>query len=123
LADRYQLKVLFKNLFENAIKHGFREKRGKNQNIIKIELTRDPQKGFGEVNVMNNGRPFPRGFNKGLFETMGKTTDRNNGSGFGGYHIKKVIENHRGELHIPDSEDVQFSDFKVRFKIYLPLNL
>lgn len=72
---------------------------------------------------MNNGTPFSDGFNKSLFETKGATTNRNNGSGFGGYHIRKIIENHGGELEIANSDEVQFSDFKVQFRIFLPLNL
>ena len=63
------------------------------------------------------------GPNKTLFETKGVTTDRNNGSGFGGYHIKKIIENHKGEFQIANDEEVQLAEFKVRFKICLPLSL
>lgn len=120
-ADKYQLKVLFKHLIENAIKHGFISDNQKEQNIIKIELDKDTQRGFAEVIVMNNGKPLSHGFNKSYFETMGATGNRDNGSGFGGYHIKRIIENHNGEFQIANEEDVQFSEFKVKFRIYLPL--
>jgi type I restriction enzyme M protein len=122
-ADKYQLKILFKHIIENALKYGFTAERHKEQNIIRIELKRESTRSFLEIVVMNNGKPFSKGFNKALFETKGVTTDRNNGSGFGGYHIKKIIENHKGEFQIADDEEVQFTDFKVKFKIYFPLNL
>lgn len=122
-ADKYQLKLLFKNLIENSIKHGFSNQRPRKDNIISIELEKNTTKSLVEINFMNNGKPFSKGFNKSFFETQGATTNRNNGSGFGGYHIKKIIENHKGEFHIADDEEVQLTDFKIKFKIYLPLNL
>lgn len=122
-ADKYQLKVVFKNLIENAIKFGFIENKPKEQNIIRIQIKKEVERGFVEINVMNNGKPFSEGFNNSLFETKGITTDRNNGSGFGGYHIKRIIDNHKGELQIADEEEVRFSEFKVQFKIFLPIIL
>lgn len=119
-ADKYQLKVLFNHLIDNAIKYGFVEGKPKEQSIIRFELKKDS--GFLEIDVRNNGRPFSTGFNKALFETKGQTADRNNGSGFGGYHIKQIVENHKGELQIASEEEVRFTDFKVQFKIFLPLN-
>lgn len=122
MADKYQLKVLFSHLINNALKHGFTSSRPKNQNIIEIVLEKQVQRNYFEIIVMNNGEPFSRGFNKALFETKGVTSNRENGSGFGGYHIKRIIENHRGEFQIADEEEVRLTEFKVKFKIYLPLN-
>lgn len=120
--DRYQLKLVFIHLIDNALKHSFAGlNREKIANIIRIELKKATQGNYFEIKVMNNGKPFSAGFNKAFFETRGATSDRNNGSGFGGYHIRKIIENHKGELEIATNEDVQFSEFKVQFKIYLPL--
>jgi type I restriction-modification system DNA methylase subunit/signal transduction histidine kinase len=121
-ADKYQLKVLFKHLIDNAVKHGFVESLPKERNVIRVEVSKDIQKNFAQIIFMNNGKPFSKGFNKTLFESKGTTINRNNGSGFGGYHIKKIIENHQGELEIANDEEVRFSDFKIRFNIYLPLN-
>jgi type I restriction enzyme M protein len=122
-ADEYQLKVLFKHLIDNALKYGFCNRQNKDQNLIRIDLSKDVQRSFIEIVVMNNGEPFSKGFNKKIFETKGLTNNRDNGSGFGGYHIKRIIENHKGEFYIADAEEVQFSEFKVKFKIYLPINL
>ncbi len=121
--DEYQLKVLFKHLIDNALKYGFFKRTKKDENLIRIELNKDVQRSFAEIIVMNNGEPFSKGFNKKIFETKGLTNNRDNGSGFGGYHIKRIIENHKGEFYIAPEEEVQFSEFKVKFKIYLHLNL
>jgi len=122
-ADKYQLKIMFKHLIENALKHGFIKNRPKEENIIKIELDKQLQGSFLEIVVMNNGEPPDIGFNKTIFETKGITSNRNTGSGFGGYHIKRIIENHKGELEVADKDEVLFTDFKMKFKIYLPFNL
>lgn len=122
--DKYQLKLVFIHLIDNALKHSFAGlDRKKAENILRVELKKAAQKNYFEISVMNNGKPFSTGFNKAFFETKGTTSDRNNGSGFGGYHIRKIIENHKGELEIATNEDVQFSEFKVKFIIYLPLEV
>jgi type I restriction enzyme M protein len=122
-ADCYQIKILFRNLIDNAIQHGFTPKLPDNDDTIIFELKNNPKTGFIEITVMNNGRPFGVGFNTAFFETKGKTGMRDRGSGFGGFHIKQIIENHKGQLIIPDEAETGFSDFKVRFKICLPANI
>jgi len=121
-ADSYQLKILFKNLFDNALKHGFTENRSKNENIISIQFGKLIRQNMLEVTVMNNGKAFPKGFNKNTFETKGSTASKDHGSGFGGYHIKRIIENHNGEFKITPIDELLHSDFKVQFNIYLPLS-
>lgn len=120
-ADSYQLKILFKNLFDNALKHGFGEGGAKSKNIISIQLNKIVAKNMLEITVMNNGNEFQKGFNKHAFETKGDTVSKDNGSGFGGYHIKRIIENHNGEFQITPPDQLLYSEFKVQFKIYLPL--
>lgn len=121
MGDKYQLEMLFNRLIENAIKHGFDEKTPKNNNIINIRLKeKSAGKQFHEIIVENNGAPFPHGFNLFKFQTSGHTSNRRNGSGFGGFHIKRIIENHKGELRIADSSEQPHSEYKVKFEIYLP---
>ena len=119
--DKYQLKVLFKNLIDNAIKHGFGPEKLKVENIINIHLMgRDNITRYNEIIVENNGKPFPTGFDLSTFETRGTSEGKNKGTGFGGYHIKKVIENHKGIIKIARQDEVRYTDFKVKFIIHLP---
>lgn len=117
--DRYQLKVLFKNLIDNAIKHGFDPNTIKTKNLINIRLNGfNISTGYHEILVENNGKELPEDVNFSQFETRGVSHGKNSGTGFGGYHIKKVIENHKGQLELfPD----KFNDFKVGFLIRLPI--
>jgi type I restriction-modification system DNA methylase subunit/signal transduction histidine kinase len=120
-ADKYQISVLFKHLIENAIKHGFRGKLNKENNVINIHLlkkgTDDP---FNEIIVENNGTPPDDNFSISILKEKGNTSDRLNGTGFGGYHILKVIENHKGEILFANKSEVAHTEFKTKFKIYLP---
>jgi len=121
-ADKYQLKLLFKNLFDNALKHGFVESKPRNENIISVQIAKAKGEDMIEILVMNNGRKFPEGFKTSIFETKGITSSRDNGSGFGGYHIRRIIENHKGQFQIVPSDQLLYTNFKVQFKIYLPLS-
>src|SRR5205085_12128333 len=87
MIDKYQMKVLFKHLIDNALKYGFINRPSKENNIIRIELNKDVQRSFYEVVVMNNGEPLQKGFHKLLQESRGLTSNRENGSGFGLYHV------------------------------------
>ncbi|MGV2451017.1 UNVERIFIED_CONTAM: N-6 DNA methylase [Ralstonia mannitolilytica] len=119
--DKYQFTVLFKRLIENAIKHGFNRSSTKEENIININITKQVNdKTFHEIIVENNGLPFPSEFNIYKFQMVGNTTDRRRGTGFGGFHVKRIIENHNGELQIAGEDEVRNSQFKVAFKIYIP---
>jgi len=121
MADKYQLEVLFKRLIENAIKHGFQGRTNKTDNLINIRiLGKSASKEFNEIIVENNGKPFPAEFDIAKFQMVGQTTNRHRGTGFGGFHIKRIIESHQGELHLADKKEIGESQFKVRFKIYLP---
>jgi len=121
VADKYQLEVLFKRLFENAIKHGFQGKQPRTDNLINVRiLGKSANKEFNEIIVENNGKPFPAEFDIAKFQMVGNTTNRNKGTGFGGFHIKRIIESHKGELHLADKREIGESQFKVRFKIFLP---
>ncbi len=122
-ADKYQLEVLFKRLIENAVKHGFNKQKEKASNIVNIKMSgkaKSSKKELNEVIVENNGSPFPEGFDIEKFQNLGHTTNRKRGTGFGGFHIKRIIEGHKGELHLAGIEEIGESEFKVRFKIYLP---
>jgi nitrogen fixation/metabolism regulation signal transduction histidine kinase len=120
-ADKYQMEILFKRLIENAIKHGFKKASVKNNNIINITLAgKTAKKEFNEILVENNGSPFPDGFDINKLQKSGHTTNRRSGTGFGGFHIKRIIESHRGEIYIADKKEIGESQFKVKFKIYIP---
>jgi type I restriction enzyme M protein len=123
-ADKYQICVLFKRIIENAIKHGFQNNRTKEENIINILLaSRDPNNDFNQIIIENNGELLPEEFNINSLLMKGFTSNRYTGSGFGGYHIKRIIENHKGEFQIASKSETVGSYFQVKFKIFLPCQI
>jgi type I restriction-modification system DNA methylase subunit len=122
-ADEYQLRLMFKNFIDNAIKHGFNNSGSKHENIIKITIQYHSGATQVIIIIANNGSDFSEGFNSAMFEKKGATVDRDNGSGFGGYHMKKIVENHGGYLRIKrNNEQKEYTEFKVQFEVYLPIH-
>ena len=71
------------------------------------------------LEIMNNGKPFPKNYNKEKFVTKFSTANPENGSGLGGYDINRIAEyfgNPDWEL-VLDENDV----FPVVFKFNFPI--
>ena len=105
-------KVLIDNILSNADKYAFSSKEITNQLIIELKATDD----YLELNIRNNGIPFPNNFDKEKFITKFKTTS---GTGLGGYDINRIttyFKNPEWELELK-KEDV----FPVVFKFSFPI--
>ena len=91
-ADKYQIKELFKNFIDNAIKHGFDNHKSPEKNKIIINIQRSLEEpNFILIEIQNNGKDFPEGFNLSIFEKQGTSTDLIKGFGFGGYLIRVCL--------------------------------
>jgi type I restriction-modification system DNA methylase subunit/two-component sensor histidine kinase len=120
--DKYQLKALFMNLIDNAVKHGFGDIKSDKENRIRILLNGlTSTKEYFEIIIANNGKPFGEGFTKEQFFERGSTNNKTKGVGFGGYHVRKIIENHDGIIELASDEETAFTEYKVQFKVYLPV--
>ncbi len=111
------IKTLFDNLLTNANKHGFDNNLPSNEFVI--ELTE-----IGEnliLEVKNNGKPFPKNFNREKFITKYSTRDTINGSGLGGYDIQRIAD----YLGNPDWELILNNDpfYPVKFRFIFPIKL
>lgn len=118
LADRGQIRMALNNIVNNAVKHGFNEEN----KPWEIGFRVDPQKTNDPllIEITNNGRPFPSDFNSEEFLSKGGKTGNNQGTGFGGYLINKIIENHKGQIEIVPTKDIEFEKYNVKFIISLP---
>jgi type I restriction enzyme M protein len=119
--DESDLKMMLDNLEENAVKHGFKdqpiEKRG-----INIKCIIDEKNMNLIVNFSNTGNPLPKDFTKDDFIRNGITSDQNNGDGFGGNLINKIIINHNGGLLILNLNEVNpDNEFVTNFMINIPI--
>lgn len=111
------LKTLLDNLVTNANKYGFENKEPGNELVIELTEIEDNL----VLEVKNNGKPFPRNYDKEKFITKYSTGDKDAGSGIGGYDINRIAEyfnNPEWELIL--SEDLLYP---VKFKFIFPIKL
>ena len=111
------LRTLFDNLLTNANKHGFTENLHSNELVIELTEMGDNLL----VEVKNNGKPFPKNFDRDKFISKYSTQDTNAGSGLGGYDIQRIAE----YFGNPEWELFLNSDpfYPVKFKFIFPIKL
>jgi len=113
-------KILINNVLSNADKYAFDSISETNQLIIELKATDN----ILELEMRNNGKPFPKNFDKEKFITKFSTTSMENGSGLGGYDINRIatyFENPDWEL-ILNNEDIFPIVFRFNFPIIPMIN-
>jgi type I restriction enzyme M protein len=111
------LKTLVDNLLTNANKYGFNKKATGNEVVFELKEIDD----FLSIEVRNNGKPFPKNFDREKFITKYSTADTNSGTGLGGYDIHRIAS----EFKNPDWELNLNMDpiYPVKFKFQFPIKL
>ncbi len=111
------LKTLIDNLLTNANKYGFENKEPGNEFVIELTEIEDSL----VMEVKNNGKPFPKNYNKEKFITKFSTGDKDAGSGIGGYDINRIAE----YFNNPEWELILNEDllYPVKFKFNFPIKI
>jgi two-component system CheB/CheR fusion protein len=93
-ADKVWLKIVFRNLFSNAIKHG-----GKG---CVMAFGCEDCKSYYKLNVYNSGAPIPENLRDNLFTKFHRIEKGgeliSHGMGLGLYLTKQIIQKHGGEV-------------------------
>jgi signal transduction histidine kinase len=103
MADELSLNMIFRNLFENTLRH--------NKNVTKVEIKAVRKNHFVEVTYDDFGQKF-----KGDLSHLGELFYKFNsskGSGIGLYLIKNLMRKMQGHLEIQNDERLKF---KLTFK-------
>ena len=109
------LEVLLNNILTNASKYAFEDGNVMNLLVIELKVTED----IMMLEIRNNGKPFPRNYDKEKFIAKYKTANPSRGTGLGGYDINRIAShfgNEEWEL-ILNNEGV----FPVIFKFSFPI--
>ncbi|RYE28896.1 MAG: hypothetical protein EOP48_33040 [Sphingobacteriales bacterium] len=114
IANTTLLKILLDNILMNAHKHGYESKQSGNEVIIELSIIEDSL----VMEIKNNGKNFPKGWDKEKFIAKYSTANPNNGSGLGGYDINRIIEYFNGTWDLILNED---PIYPVRFRIIFPV--
>jgi signal transduction histidine kinase len=113
--DGKQFKILLKNIFNNALRHGFLDERDYS---IRVDFSKDEE--FLSIQFLNNGKKLTDGFNEEYFISPLKKIGPTGNTGIGGYLIYLIIKNHGGDLIVSDCSLIH-PEYNVSFLIKLPI--
>jgi signal transduction histidine kinase len=111
MADNDFLRVVFRNLIENALKYGY------NNSVIIVEIKSD--KKHLNVSVNNKGDGIPDQIRNEVFQKFrhADVGDTKSGTGIGLFNVKNIVEKHGGKIRF-DSEKNKWT----KFYFQIPLN-
>jgi len=84
--NKVLMNTLIENVLTNANKHGFTQKTKASE--VVIELT--DNENLLKLEIRNNGKSFPKNFDREKFITKFKTGNHDKGTGLGGYDINRI---------------------------------
>ncbi|MFD2939707.1 N-6 DNA methylase [Flavobacterium notoginsengisoli] len=117
LANKTLLKTLLDNLLTNANKYAFDKKEAGNEVVIELNDVDD----FLVVEIKNNGKPFPKNFDREKYIAKYSTADKSTGSGLGGYDIHRIASDFDNPDWILTLNDDPL--YPVEFKFQFPIKL
>lgn len=111
------LKIIFENIFSNAIKYGFTDK-SRNDYFISVNFNCQNIDGkpYLQILISNNGSPLPRGMNPEHVFEWGK----GQGDGIGGWQMRNIVEHFDGYITFEEMEKNP-EGMSVRYVIHIPL--
>jgi len=116
-ANKTLFKTLLDNILTNANKYAFEKKAMGNEVVIELTEVDDSL----SMEIRNNGKPFPKNFDREKFITKYSTADSSNGSGLGGYDIHRIASDFNNPDWILSLNEDPF--FLVKFKFQFPIKL
>ncbi len=116
-ANRILFKTLLDNILTNANKYAFSKRESGNEVVVELTEVDD----ILSMEVKNNGKPFPKNFDREKFITKYSTADSAAGTGLGGYDIHRIATHFSN----PDWELSLNEDpiYPVKFKFQFPIKL
>lgn len=113
--------TLFSNIVSNAVEHGFGNSKG---NIIRAVITNDFDLKMHVIEISNNGRPFPEGFEFKNLITRGDKTSDSEGSGMGGADIKSIMDHYGGKIQLLNEPEAEFPvTYILKFPFHIEVTL
>lgn len=111
--------ILYNNILENAIKHGFKNENRKYK--FKVELFCMRENEFSDsltIIFSNNGIPLPKGMAE-AYSIRGEKAGDTANEGIGSWQVYQIVKEHfKGDIKIIDSPS---EEFPVKIEIKLPI--
>lgn len=107
------------NFLSNAVEHGFNDKKKQYEFIIYLQQSfyDDGRIHQSIMHIGNNGKPFPKDFSCKDFFTFRHKGPNSNGSGKGGYSIKRRLDNMGATINC-ESSALPKDKYPVQFEIH-----
>lgn len=107
---------IFSNIIANAVDHGF--KNSKKGNVINIALSANQNNLI--IEISNNGKSMPEGFEINRIITRGEKTSDSTGSGIGGSDINQILKSWDAELEVLNNKNDEFPvKYILKFQNYI----
>jgi type I restriction enzyme M protein len=116
-ANKTLFKTLLDNILTNANKYAFDKSAAGNEVVIELTEVDDSL----SMEIKNNGKHFPKNFDREKFITKYSTADLTNGSGLGGYDIHRIATDFNNADWVLSLNEDLF--FPVQFKFQFPVKL
>ena len=110
----YNFRKVVRNILENARIHGFSTDTSRDDYMIEIVLSWDPERKMYRIDLRNNGDPLPEGLSKDSYGENRKYAGKTGGTGIGGYEVADTVKHYNGDYAI-----LQDGDWVV-VSVYLP---
>ena len=116
-ANEDLLYILFNNIVDNAIRHGFINIQ-KESYHLKIDANINDEKNL-KILFSNNGEPFPINFDRSKFIRKHVKSETTGNTGIGGSDIKNIIDHLEGKFDLDLNNPNE--DFATIYVITLPI--
>ncbi len=119
--DRFLIQEFFRNIVENAMKHG---KVEDHKLFIDLYIEGDPEKNKNiGIAYYDSGKGVKNDFSYDDFFEFGKKSGESGGSGIGGYILKQIVNLHGGQIDGGNNLVVGHPDYSnFQLDLTLPFN-
>ncbi|MCL5030441.1 MAG: HAMP domain-containing histidine kinase [Bacteroidetes bacterium] len=118
IADRNALKIVFDNLFDNAIKYSTKP--------VEIKVKSDCQSKKFILEISDEGIGIPSEEIKKIFNKFHRVYNGNipnvKGTGLGLYWVREIIKSHGGKISASSAGDDKGTTFRIELPIYKSTN-
>lgn len=108
-------------LVDNARRHAFANEPEPHVLEFHLGLDLTHPKPFAMLSVINNGRPFPEGFDLDRYRTKNMFAGETGHTGLGGYHVNEIVQWHKGWLELRSGKEY-VGPYSSAIELFIPLH-
>jgi type I restriction enzyme M protein len=107
-------------IVDNAIRHGFLKGGLAYRMLFSLGINTTGNLPMLEISIANNGKPFPKGFDREKLIRKNAFASETGNTGLGGYDLNRIVESFQGSFDLVLNDEGS-SEFTVEYIIQLPI--